>query len=114
MLSTGRMKQITIQRQSQTQDSTGAPVEGWTDVCTVMAQMIPLQGKEYWQAKQTQSKASLRLVLHYLPGLTDGLDSSMRVVLADGSIYQIESPPINPGGLNKEIQLYCAEYSEEQ
>ncbi len=60
---------ITLQEPVVIKDSIGQEVEEWQDVATVWASVEPLSGKEYFNAKQTNSEVSTKITLRYFNGL---------------------------------------------
>ena len=61
---------ITLQKPVVIKDSIGQELEEWQDVATVWASVEPLSGKEYSNAKQTNSEVSTKITTRYLDGIT--------------------------------------------
>lgn len=66
----------TIQQQSATQDALGQPVQTWTDVATVWANIKHASGIESIKADALTSTVRASIQIRYKTGLTSG----MRVV----------------------------------
>jgi SPP1 family predicted phage head-tail adaptor len=62
---------IEIQQDLGGQDPvTGEPLEAWTTIYTVWAHIVPLSGRELFQAQQVMPEVSLRIETRYLPDMT--------------------------------------------
>lgn len=74
---------ITIQKYTITKDSWGQPVENWTELATVWADVRFQNGKEFIAADRlaAQTQASIRI-------LRREVDVSMRIVF-EGKTYEI-------------------------
>jgi SPP1 family predicted phage head-tail adaptor len=95
---------IVIQQASEGLPPTGAAV--WSDFLTLKAGVEPLQGREYWEAKQLQNEVTTRFRIYYRPGII----SKMRVLYA-GKYYDIVSVT-DPEEMHRELELLCIETSE--
>ena len=60
---------ITLQKPVIVKDSIGQENEEWQDVATVWASVEPLSGKEYFNAKQTNSEVSTKIIIRYFENL---------------------------------------------
>lgn len=67
---------VTLQQQSATQDALGQPVQTWTDVATVWANIKHVSGVESIKADALTSTVRASIQIRYKTGLTAG----MRVV----------------------------------
>ena len=103
---------ITIQRPATTSDGLGGFEVTWQNVCTVRASVEPLQGREFFAARQMQTVSTVRFRLRWLKGFTDQISEEMRV-LFDGRVFDIQAV-INVRERNRELHLMCAEHSEDQ
>jgi len=57
---------ITIERLSApTQDAFGEPIETWSEMLTRWADVTPLEGREFFQAQQTQTAVDHRIRIRY-------------------------------------------------
>jgi SPP1 family predicted phage head-tail adaptor len=95
---------ITIQKLVNIQDTFGQPVEQWPDVVTVWASVNPIIGREFFAAQQVNSEVTHKIKMRYRSDIT----SDMRIKLGN-RIFDIISPPINPGEKKIELQIMCKE-----
>ena len=58
-------RRITLQRQSNVQDSYGGPVRTWLNVATIWADIQPLTGRELESAQRMASEVSHQIVVRY-------------------------------------------------
>lgn len=103
-------KLVTLLNEYVIPDSYGTPQSVWHPFATVMASIEPLSGREYWQAAQSQSESSLKIIIRYIPGVT----SRTRILyngLEGQKTYEMRSPPINLMEANRYLQLMCRELS---
>lgn len=94
---------ITLQKPVIIRDSIGQELEEWQDVATVWASVEPLSGKEYFNAKQTNSEVSTKITIRYLESITP----FMRLFFQKHT-YNILSV-INFEERNIYLQLLCSE-----
>ena len=66
-------KRITILKKDIITDANGFEVESWTEFKTVWAKIKNLNGREFFQAQQIQSKATKKATIRYI----EELDSSI-------------------------------------
>ena len=72
--SPGRLSErITLQQKSVTRNGIGEEVETWADVATVWAEPIPLRGREFYAANQTQQAVDVRFRIRDRAGVTPDL-----------------------------------------
>ena len=110
MIYAGRLRhRITIQQNTPTRDAHGGEVDSWGAVTTVWAEISPLNGKEYFTAKQETAEITHKVRLRYNNALS-GITPKMRVLFGSRTL-DIESA-INPQERNKEIILMCRERFE--
>jgi SPP1 family predicted phage head-tail adaptor len=95
-------KRITIQEYGSTQNEYGEQVKTWSTTKTVWASVEPLQGREWFNAKQMQSEIEIRMRLRYTTDITP----KMRIQY-NALNYNIESV-INVGEENRELELMCS------
>ena len=94
---------ITIQKKSVTRNSYGEEVITWVTHCQAWAQIEPLSGREFLEARQIQAEGMVRFTMRYQAGIAP----EMRVL--DGSeIFNIQSV-IHVEERGREIQLMCVE-----
>ena len=84
-LSAGRLRhRIRIERPTLVQDAYGAGTTTWETVANdIYAAIEPLSANAFIAAQTLKSKISVRIVIRYRPGL----NTSMRLIGADGTIY---------------------------
>ena len=76
-------RRITLQRQSNVQDSYGGPVRTWLNVATIWADIQPLTGRELESAQRMASEISHQITVRYQASLTD-----TRVVSGYRALYK--------------------------
>jgi SPP1 family predicted phage head-tail adaptor len=72
-MQSGRLRhRVTVQVVSMTQNSYGEPVQTWTDVGTVWAQVLPARGQERFVASGDQQLATVThtVEMRYLDGMS--------------------------------------------
>ena len=78
-------RRITIQEPVVSKDGYGEDVvTGWTPVATVWAQVIPVSGREYFDAAAIRAEKTTRFRIRWRSGVTE----AMRIVY-DGRSYDI-------------------------
>lgn len=98
----GYRHRVKIEQVTSTQNTYGERVETWTKYLDTWARIEPLQGREYWNAKQDVSEVNTKITMRYQAGVVP----AMRVVNNTTDIYDIESV-INVKNANRELQLMC-------
>lgn len=74
MIGAGKYDQrVTFQQKAVTRNGLGEEVVTWTDVCTVWAEAIPLRGREFYAANQTQQVVDVRFRIRARAGLTNDM-----------------------------------------
>lgn len=91
---------ITVQSRAESTDAYGGLIYTWSDFAKVWAEVDPLKGRELIAAQAAQSEITVRFVVRFV----DGIDSTMRI-LHEGAAYNIMAPPINTGGMNRELVI---------
>jgi len=105
-LDAGRLtERVTIQARKGVRSATGArTAEAWTTLATVWAEVLPLAGREGWNARQVDSEITHRVVIRYRSDVTS------RHRIKWGSTYlQIKGPPKNVGNANVILEMDCVE-----
>ena len=90
---------ITIQQTTQTRNDAGEVVDTWATYIAPWANVLPLQGREFWAAAQVQNEKALRILIRY----AGGVNVRMRV-LHDQRAWDIKSVS-NVGTMNKETEI---------
>lgn len=104
MLDPGTLRaRISLQSKVITQDSTGAPVETWSEIAALWAAKEPLSGREFFDAQGVFEEAMVRFRIRY----REGVESSLRIAHG-GRIYNIKSI-IDPEERHRELALLCSE-----
>ena len=99
-------KQLVVLKEHILRDEYGAPRSFWHPFAVVMASIEPLSGREYWQASQSQSEATVRITIRYRAGIDDRI--RLRYEGPEGPVvYEMRSPPINLLEKNRYLQLMC-------
>jgi len=94
---------IKIQNKVMVENENLEKVETWQDFKQCWAEIKPLDGREYWAARQTVSEVTGKIKIRYMAGVTN----EMRVV--DGAkIYDIEAV-IDTENRHKELVLLVKE-----
>lgn len=109
MVKPGRMnRRITFQRQSITRDAVGQLVQTWTEICSRMVSLEPLNGREYFNASGENSQVTTRIRVRYdtTVGAIKPYDRAVSYQTSPGTVYDILSV-INPNENNREIILMC-------
>ena len=96
---------VTLQRNDETQDTdTGAMLQAWVDVATVLASVEPLSGREFVAAQAVQSNVSVRIVVRYRAGITP----AMRLIHA-GQIHNIAGVLPDQDSGREYLTLMCGQ-----
>ena len=91
---------ITIQRFTSTVDDDGTPVQAWTDVATVRAQLVEASTDEYIAARGAVDKAVVIFRVRWLGDITNA-----DRVMYDGTAFNLkETKEI---GRRKGLELRC-------
>lgn len=99
---------VTIERFVVTQNEHGQDVRTARVVAVRRARVYARGSREFANVQHMQSDATHLVVLRWLPDVT----TEMQVIWHDGNsdrTLAIDGPPINPDGLQRELQLLCKE-----
>ena len=58
-------RRVTLQTNGPTQDTTGQPIESWTEIDEVWAEVVPLRGREFLAAQQVNADVTTRFLIRY-------------------------------------------------
>lgn len=84
MIAAGKLNErLTLQQKSVSRNGIGEEVETWADVATVWAEAIPLRGREFFSANQTQQVVDVRFRIRDRSGLSPDLRIVWRSELYD-------------------------------
>lgn len=103
----GRLRhRVIIEKTTTSRGDTGEVIDIWVTYVTRWAMIKPLVGREFFLAQQEQSDITVKVVIRYdsLTKLINPRDYRLKI---DSVIYDIDSPPINPQSMNRELQLMC-------
>lgn len=96
-------KKVTIQEITETRNSYGESIETWVKFKTVWANIAPISGKEFFNAQTISSKATLKITVNYI----DGLTHKKRILHGD-RIFNIENI-LNKDERNRELVILVSE-----
>jgi len=96
-------KWVQIEKPTET-NTKGVISTTWSTFVDVWASIVPLQGREYYDAKQVVADVTHKIRTRYVADVT----AKMRVKFGSRT-FQIESPPINVEERNVELVLMCRE-----
>lgn len=103
----GNLRQkITLQRIAGGDASDPLGAAEWEDWCTVYASVLPLRGRELWEAQAAQSTIDHRVILRWRAGVK----RSMRVVMGSRKFEVLYI--IDQGERHEWLQLMCRELEE--
>lgn len=97
-------REITIQRFTSTVDDDGTPVQDWTDVATVRAEIVQASTEEFIRG----FGASDETVIIFLTRWLDGITNADRIVYVGNSHNIKETKEI---GRRKGLELRCVALS---
>lgn len=95
-------RQVTIQQQNPSGDDLGG-IDSYTPFATVWAKIAAITGRELYQAGQMVEEATHKIVIHYLPGITDQM-----TILYNGRFFKIEAV-LDPDERQVEQWFLCYE-----
>ena len=102
-MNAGRLRnRIAIQVRGSGQDSSGLPVEVWTDLVELFANVERLSGREYFIAQSVGAEINTRIITRYYPGIK----ANDRIMFED-KIFDIDS--VIPDRLKTRLELMCKE-----
>jgi SPP1 family predicted phage head-tail adaptor len=102
-MNAGRMRdRIMIQVRNSGQDSSGQPVETWTDLVELYAAITRLTGREYFIAQSTGAEISTRVLTRYYPGI-----KAADRLFFEGKIFDIDA--VIPDQKRTQLEILCKE-----
>lgn len=108
MLSPKLRHRVDIEERTDTLDSDGRQVEGWTSILTseergplLPAEIVPLSGREFVAAQAVQAGVTTRITIRWRAGVT----AAMRVVHG-ADVYNIKAVLPDPT-LRRHLSLMC-------
>ena len=106
-----RNRIISIESKTPVTDSGyGGPVETWSEIASVWANVIPVNSKERVDSGAVASDVEVKFNIIWMLGVTDTVDASMRVVY-NGNTYRIVSV-IDVYDEHKEIDILAKSWGE--
>lgn len=96
-------KRVAVQSVTETRDAAGGVSQSWSTDRTVWASVVPLSGREYYQAQQAQSQVTHKVSMLYFAGLT-----SKQRLLFGTRVFEIAAV-ININESNELYELMCVE-----
>lgn len=101
----GRLRHvITLQRNEPTKNDLGEPTPNWVDYADCDAEIMPLRGREFFDAQQVNAELTTRVRIRWV----EGVKAEHRVIF-EGRTLEIASPPMNTDEKNRELVLMCKE-----
>jgi len=101
-MNAGRLRHaVILYAPVETQNTYGEPEVRWQKVADLWARIEPLQGREYFAAKQAVSEIEARLTIRYRSDVT------AKMKITHGAIDYLIEAIINPEERNRELQLMC-------
>jgi SPP1 family predicted phage head-tail adaptor len=103
-MQSGRLRyRLRFERPLRIKDDTGEViVDRWVEAFTVWGAVEPLTGREYLASAEFRPGVNTRIRVRWRAEL----DTSLRVVHPDGTVYDIAAIlPVQ--GLHKEVQVMC-------
>jgi SPP1 family predicted phage head-tail adaptor len=94
---------LIIQKVAETQDTSGGIVSTWTTFARVWGSIEPLRGREFFAAREKQSRIDTRIRIRYL----EGINPKMRIIWEDHTYEILAILDIEMA--HKEMQLMCYE-----
>ena len=89
-------------------------IANWTDIATVKSEIIPLRGKQYFEAQQANSEITHRITLRFCKPVMNGIQPKMTRVLFEDPmrdivrVFRIETA-YSPHERRREIEMLCVE-----
>lgn len=93
-------RRITLQERTDTRDAAGEPIPAWTTLDTVWAALIPLTGREQFEAQQVNAQRPAKFQIRYRDDVTE----TMRISW-DGEVWDING--ISQIGRREGLELTC-------
>ncbi len=95
--------QVTLQAPATTYDADQQPVTTWVDVATVRAAVVPLTGREYWQAKAVNAELTHRVTIRY----RRGVQTTWRVLYGSRALEILSVADVDER--HERLELLCKE-----
>ena len=95
---------VTVEQQATTQDAVGQQTQTWTTITKRMAEIQPLNGREFFAASGEHSEVTTRIRMRY-DDVTNAINAYDRITHGSDT-YDILSV-INVDKRNHELVLMC-------
>jgi len=106
VISSSRLRHlVSIRNNTPTVTGQGERVDVWTEAVKRYAEIVPLEGRDFYAAQQVNSEISTRITLRWE---NIDLTSKSRIVYG-AQVYEIVAPPINTNMEYRELVLMCKE-----
>jgi SPP1 family predicted phage head-tail adaptor len=103
-MESGRMRhRVVIEQASYAGDAMGQGIPTWTTYATMWGDVLPLRGREFFEAQKTASEVTAKILIRY----RSGINPAWRIRFGTKIFRIIEI--INPGMRNKELQIMVQE-----
>jgi SPP1 family predicted phage head-tail adaptor len=96
-------ERVTIERPVTTRNSLGEEVPAWETHAEVWAARLPVRGREWMAAAQTQTGTEVRFLVRWQSGILP----TMRVV-HNGVAHAIVGEPIDVDGRRTTLEIMCS------
>ena len=99
-------RRITVEQVTESQDTSGFPSETWATYCKRWASIVPLRGRERFEAQQFEAEVDVRFVVRY-DSVTAAITPKMQVSY-NSKTYDIQSV-FDVDEAHKEIEILAYE-----
>lgn len=96
-------QKIAIEKPPTTVDSLNQKTGEWAVVCSVFAKVLPVRGREFFDASQVQSESTYKFTIRYRADVKAG----QRIVWNDAR-YDIISEPMLLDGLKNWMEILAS------
>ena len=102
---------VTIQEHSTSQDSYGEPDKTWSDIDTVWADVKPMRGQEYIEARGEQAALFYLVTMRAYRTVLSQFTHRLQFTDAMGTVHtlDIDEPPEDVGQRDRTWRLRCRE-----
>lgn len=101
---------IQVQRPVTVNNEYGEPEKTWQTVATVWASIVPLSGRELWNARQVQADVTHQIAIRDGNHVA-GINSTWRVC-NEGRVFEIEAAPLRNERGRTMRDLLCKEQAD--
>lgn len=109
-MESGRLRnRVIIQRKLDSRDTYGGQTETWSDVDEVWAEIVPLVGREYLEARQLTAEVSTKIRIRYRKGIKPEMRVKWEEADSDEARYYDIQSVQHVEAKQREIVLMCRE-----